>query len=159
MLFAGGASGAPDFDFAAPAPFTAPGETRALMGTTYTYRPPDLDDALGLTITTMPATEVARRVGQLSPVQCMNIFVDELRSSHDRFFVASARRPLVLGGREFPQFRWNGDKLDRRLTGVLSCGLLDGRYFVVHFVDEIRQAARSFPAIRAQLRRLDPAAN
>jgi len=40
--------------------------------------------------------------------------------------------------------------------GVLPCGAVAGRYCVVHYVDAIDTATRSFPAIRASLNALQP---
>ena len=80
-------------------------------------------------------------------------------ASHEGFFVVTMARPLAVGPAEFLRFRWIGDKSGKAMTGVLSCGDLNGYYYVLHFVDELRAATRSFPAIRASLKTLAPRGN
>ncbi|MGR8919220.1 MAG: hypothetical protein ACU85V_06355 [Gammaproteobacteria bacterium] len=150
LLAARGAAAAPPFALGPGAALDEPDVQRALVGTTYAYRGTD-DASLRFTVTVMRASEVRQALGELAPVDCINVFVEEVRNSHERFFVAAAQRPLLVAGSEFPQFRWSGKRLGRTRTGVLSCGLIGGRYFVIHFVDELTRASRSFPAVRATL--------
>ena len=74
-------------------------------------------------------------------------------------FVVTTARPLAVGLAEFLRFRWTGDKSGKAMTGVLSCGELNGYYYVVHFVDELRAATRTFPAVRTSLKTLAPRRN
>ena len=145
---------APSYRFEKPEFLGEPEVAKTLMGATYAYMPESLSSAQRLMITTMPAEEVRRQLGPLSAVQCVNLFLKELRTEHERFFVVSQKRPLTVGAHEFVQFRWTGDKADKTLTGVLSCGDIDGVYYVVHFVDELLDATHSFPKIRASLKTL-----
>lgn len=143
---------APPFTFTPPGFLRGPHVARALLGTTYAYTA-----ALGaaqLLITTVPAATMRAQVGKLSPLQCIQLFAQEIEAGHRGFFGVMMTRPLALGAQELLRYRWYGDKGGRSLTGVLSCGELDGRYFIVHFVDELGAATRSFPAIRASLRAL-----
>ena len=104
------------FAFDAPEAFDVPQVSRALMGSTFAYLTPG--GPLRLTITVMPAAEIDARVGRLSPVQCINLFLEQLQTTHAQFFVAAQTRPLTVGHTEFPQFRWSGKRDGRMLTGV-----------------------------------------
>ena len=126
--------------------------SRALMGTTYAYLPAERSAPLRLTITAMPAREIATRVGNLTDVQCINLFLDELAEAHESFFVAAQMRPLAVGSHAFTQFRWTGRRDGHNLTGILSCRRIGEFYFAIDFVDAVPDAMRSFPAIRAGLR-------
>jgi hypothetical protein len=147
---------------AAPAPFrlepppflTGPQVSKSLMGTTYAYTSATGRGSTRLMITTMPAKEIRTRFGALTDLQCLNMFLGELRSTHERFFVVAMNQPLTVGPAQLLRFRWNGMKSSVLMTGVLSCGELNGYYYVVHFVDEVGSAVRSFPAIRSSLRTL-----
>ena len=154
LLQVAAAFAAPPYRFEKPEFLAEPEVAKTLMGATYAYMPQSISSARRLMITTMPAEEVRRQLGSLSAVQCVNLFLKELRAEHERFFVVSQKRPLTVGAREFVQFRWTGDKADKTLTGVLSCGTIDGVYYVVHFVDELLDATQSFPKIRASLKTL-----
>ncbi len=149
---------APSYTFEKPAFLGEPQVVRSLLGATYAYMPPSSDLARRLMITTMPVSEIRQQLGTLTEVQCANLFLDELRLSHERFFVTSMARPLTVGSREFIQFRWTGDKHRKTLTGVLSCGRIKGNYYVIHFVDELSAATHSFPSIRSSLKTLTPLA-
>lgn len=140
------------FVFDAPEAFGATQVSRALMGTTFAYLAPG--SPLRLTITVMPAAEIHARVGRLSAVQCINLFLEQLQQAHAQFFVAAQTRPLAVDRSEFPQFRWSGKRDGRMLTGVLACGQIDNAYYAVDFVDALDSATDSFPDIRAALRRL-----
>jgi len=148
----------------APFTLTPPAElhvapvARAATGNTYAYLPADLKQPLRLMLTAMPASEIRRRLGQLSDVQCIRLFLDELRKDHQHFFAIDMEAPLAVGEASFRRVRWTGDKGGRSLTGVLSCGELQGYYYVVHYTDAIEHATRSFPAIRNSLKSLRPAA-
>jgi hypothetical protein len=98
---------------------------------------------------------VRARLGALSDVQCMQLFLREIEQSHRDFFAIASQRPLALGGAEFARLRWTGEKGGKTLTGMLSCGELAGHYYVVHLVDELRSATRSFPGVQASLRQLE----
>ena len=154
LLQVAAALAAPPYRFEKPEFLAEPEVAKTLMGATYAYMPQSISAAQRLMITTMPAEEVRRQLGSLSAVQCVNLFLKELRTEHERFFVVSQKRPLTVGAHEFVQFRWSGDKADKTLTGVLSCGDIDGVYYVVHFVDELLDATHSFPKIRASLKTL-----
>lgn len=148
----------PPFAFAPPDFLHGPQVARAQLGTTYAYT--GAPGAAQLLITTIPAATLRARVGGLSPLQCIQLFAQEIAAGHGGFFGVMMTQPLAVGAQQLLRYRWHGDKDGRSFTGVLSCGELDGRFFVVHFVDELRAATRSFPAIRASLRalRVAPAA-
>ena len=138
-----------------PALHAAP-VARAASGNTYAYLPTNLKQALRLMITAMPAAEIRRRLGQLSDAQCIRLFLAELRKDHQHFFAIDMSSPLLVSEASFRRVRWTGDKDGRALTGVLSCGELEGYYYVVHYADAIASATLSFPAIRASLKSLQP---
>ena len=140
------------FAFTPPDFLRGPHIARALLGTTYAYTA--APGPAQLLITTIPAATLRAQVGGLSPLQCIRLFAQEIEAGHSGFFGVMMTRPLAVGTQELLRYRWHGDKGGRSLTGVLSCGELDGRFFVIHFVDELRAATRSFPAIRASLRAL-----
>ena len=131
---------------------------RAASGNTYAWLPADLKQPLRLMITAMPSAEIRHRLGALSDTQCIRLFLDELRREHTHFFAVDMATPLAIGAAQFRRVRWTGDKSGRALTGVLACGELNGHYYVVHYTDAIAHATRSFPAIRASLQSLQPAA-
>ena len=144
------------FTMPQPAFMSGPTVEKTLMGTTYAYAAESAGAELRLMITTMRAAEIRTRFGNMTDVQCINLFMDELKKSHERFFVVAMNRPLAVGPAEFLRFRWTGYKARKAITGVLSCGELAGDYYVVHFVDELKAATGSFPAIRASLKNLRP---
>jgi hypothetical protein len=146
------------FTLTPPAALHAAPVARAASGNTYAYLPADLQQPVRLMITAMPAAEIRHRLGALSDAQCIHLFLDELRKDHDHFFAIDMSSPLTVGEASFRRVRWTGDKGGRSLTGVLSCGELDGYYYVVHFADAIAGATTSFPAIRASLKSLRPVA-
>lgn len=150
---------APPFALEPPPFLTGPQVAQTLMGATYTYLPATPGAATRLMLTTMSVQRVARELGKLTDIQCANLFMEELRNTYQNFFVLSMRRPLRFSDREFIQFRWTGEKDRRTLTGVLSCGALNGHYYVVHFADHLMRATASFPPIRSSLRRLVPASD
>jgi hypothetical protein len=147
---------APPFTFDKPVFMAGPEVSKSLMGSTYAYTARASGRDTRLLITLMRVDEVRARFAEMSDIECINLFLEEIRTSHQRFFVVNVARPLGVGPAEFPRFRWTGDRSDKTMTGVLSCGHLDGHYYVVHFVDELRAATRSFPAIRASLKTLLP---
>ena len=144
------------FKLTPPASLRAAPVARAASGNTYAYLPTDLREPVRFMITTMPASEIRARLGALSEAQCVHLFLDELRKDHRHFFAIDMASPLAVGPAAFQRVRWTGDKGGRSLTGVLSCGELDGYYYVVHYLDAIDAAIRSFPAIRASLKALQP---
>ena len=149
--------GAP-FDLTPPTSLRAAPVARAASGNTYAYLPADLSRPLRFMITTMPADEIRARLGALSEAQCIHLFLDELRQGHLNFFATDMASPLAVGPAAFQRVRWTGDKESRNLTGVLSCGELNGYYYVVNYVDEIAGATESFPGIRTSLKALRPLA-
>jgi len=144
------------FTFAAPDFLAGTDVTRSLMGDTHAWVARDSTRHTRLMLTTMRAADIRARFGSLTDLQCVSLFLDELRATHQDFFVIAMNHPLRLGPAEFIHFRWTGDTPRATLTGVLSCGELAGYYYVVHFVDELKAATRSFPAIRAALKALQP---
>lgn len=146
----------PPFTFLLPPGLALTDFTPSINGSTYTYTSTNQNDLLRLMITVMPRQAIDQRFGALSEVQCINLFVTELRTNHDDFFAVNQSRPLTLAGREFPQFRWSGKNAGVRWTGILSCGTVSDWYLVVHFVDETLRAARTFPPVRTSLRDLRP---
>lgn len=150
-----GVAADPPYRLDIPDLFGGPTASVTLMGTTYAYTP-DAAAPRRLTITTMPAIEIRQKLGALTEVQCANLFVGELRASHDDFFAAIMTRPLQVGAREFTQFRWTGEKAGTTLTGVLSCGIIGDTYYVIDFVDALLKATGSFPRIRSSLKTLTP---
>ena len=144
------------FKLTPPASLRAAPVARAASGNTYAYLPTDLSEPVRFMITVMPAGEIRARLGALSETQCIHLFLDELRKDHQHFFAVDMASPLAMGPAAFRRVRWTGDKGARSLTGVLSCGELDGYYYVVNYVDAIGAATRSFPAIRASLKALQP---
>gem|GEM_PF-2163175 len=148
------ACAAPPYTFAKPDFLGPPLESKTLMGATYTYLPSTTAAAQLLMITMMPGADIRQRFGELSNVQCINLFLAELKTTHERFFVVAQKRPVRVGVQEFVQFRWTGDKNGKALTGILSCGILGDAYVVVHFADELSQATHSFPSIRQSLKSL-----
>ena len=144
----------PPFTFDKPAFLTGPDISNSLMGSTYAYTARASAKHMQLLITIMRADDVREQFAELSDLQCINLFLDEIRHSHKRFFVVNMARPLAVGSAEFLRFRWTGDKSKKTMTGVLSCGQLRGYYYVIHFVDELKSATRSFPVIRASLKTL-----
>jgi len=150
---------APPFTFDKPAFMSGPQVSNSLMGSTYAYTARASGKATRLLITIMRIDEVRARFAELSDLQCINLFLEEIRTAHEGFFVVTMARPLAVGLAEFLRFRWTGDKSGKAMTGVLSCGELNGYYYVVHFVDELRAATRSFPAIRTSLKTLAPRRN
>lgn len=153
MMLTASAATAP-FKFEPPPFLNGPQVSQSLMGTTYAYIAATSRGSTRLMITTMPAQEIRTRFGVLTDLQCLNMFLGELRSTHERFFVVAMNQPLAVGPAKLLRFRWNGMKSSVLMTGVLSCGELDGYYYVVHFVDELAAALRSFPAIRTSLKTL-----
>lgn len=147
------------FKFDEPAFLTGPHISNAMMGSTYAYTARASAKDMQLLITVMRVDEVQNRFAKLSDIECINLFLDEIRNSHKRFFVVNMARPLSVGSAEFPRFRWTGDKTNKTMTGVLSCGVLQRHYYVIHFVDELKSATRSFPAIRASLKTLTSRSN
>ena len=146
------------FELTAPHELRAAPVARAASGNTYAYLPADLRQPLRFMITTMPAGEIRARLGALSDAQCIHLFLDELRKDHQHFFALDMSSPLEMGPAAFQRVRWTGDKDGRSLTGVLSCGEINGYYYVVNYVDAIASATVSFPAIRASLKALQPRA-
>lgn len=142
------------FELTPPANLHPAPVARAASGNTYAYLPSDLSAPLRFMITTMPAGEIRARLGPLSDVQCIHLFLDELRRDHRHFFAVDMPSPLTVGPAALRRVRWTGDKGGRSLTGVLSCGELDGYYYVVNFVDDIKHATSSFATIRASLQAL-----
>ena len=146
------------FQITPPARLRAAPVARAASGNTYAYLPADLSQPLRFMITAMPAGEIRARLGALSEAQCIHLFLDELRKDHQHFFAVDMASPLEIGPAVFQRVRWTGDKGGRSLTGVLSCGELNGYYYVVNYVDAIANATGSFPAVRASLKALRPRA-
>jgi hypothetical protein len=144
------------FTFTAPDFLASTHVTRSLMGDTHAWLARDSKRHTRLLLTTMRVADIRARFGSLTDLQCVNLFLDELRATYQDFFVIAMNHPLRLGPTEFIHLRWTGDTPRATLTGVLSCGELAGYYYVVHFVDELKAATRSFPAIRAALRALQP---
>lgn len=144
----------PPFTFDKPAFLAGPDISNPLTGATYAYTARASAKHMQLLITVMPADEVREHLGAMSDIQCINLFLDEIKHSHQRFFVVNMAQPLIVGPAEFLRFRWTGDKSKKTMTGVLSCGTLDGFYYVIHFVDELKSATHSFPAIRTSLKSL-----
>ena len=140
------------FTYSAPEFFREPLISRARMSTTYSYLAEDGKSPLRLTITAMPTREVRDGFGALTPDQCTGLFVDALRATHARFFVAAQTRQLTLGTSSITQRRWTGEKAGTPLTGIVACAEIDGHYYAIDFVDELRAATRSFPSIRESLR-------
>ena len=159
VSFAAPEETAPPFTFDKPVFMSGPQVSKSLMGSTYAYTARASGGATRLLITIMRVDEVRARFAELSDIQCINLFLEEIRAAHQSFFVVTMARPLAVGPAEFLRFRWIGDKSGKAMTGVLSCGDLNGYYYVVHFVDELRAATRSFPAIRASLKTLAPRGN
>ena len=124
----------------------------ALMGETWTWKSARKNVGARLLITNMLVADVHARIGPLTDIQCVNLFLEELRNSHRNFFVATMTRPLVIGQSEHPRFRWSGENAGRSMTGVLSCGRMKNNYFVIHFSDDVRRATQTFPAIRHSLK-------
>ena len=147
------------FTFEKPAFMTGPDISKSLMGSTYAYTARNPAKNMQLLITTMRVEDVREQFAELSDLQCINLFLDEVKISHERFFVVNMARPLAVESVEFLRFRWTGDKSRKTMTGVLSCGVMDGYYYVIHFVDELKSATLSFPAIRASLKTLKPNSN
>ncbi len=148
----------PPFELVPPVTLRGPHIATSLMGTTYTYLPPGFKTATRLMITTMPAAAIRQRLGELSDVQCIQLFLAELRATHERFFVVAMREPLALGPVALTRYRWNGDSAGRAMTGVLACGRVGSDYYVIHFADTLATAMRTFPAIRASLKTMRPIA-
>lgn len=140
------------FTYDAPEFFREPLISRARMSTTYSYLAQDGKSPLRLTITAMPTREVRDGFGALTPGQCTDLFVDALRATHARFFVSAQTRLLTLGTSPLTQRRWTGEKAGTALTGIVACTEINGHYYAIDFVDELRAAARSFPSIRESLR-------
>ena len=147
------------FTFDKPIFLTGPEISNSLMGSTYAYTARASSKVMQLLITTMRAEDVHERFSEFSDIQCINLFLEEIKNSHERFFVVNMARPLAVRPAEFVRFRWTGEKSKKTMTGVLSCGELQGYYYVLHFVDELKSATRSFPAIRASLKTLIPKKN
>ena len=146
------------FELTPPSGLRAAPVARSASGNTYAYLPADLSRPLRLMVTAMPAGEIRARLGALSEAQCIRLFLDELRKDHRHFFAIDMASPLEIGPAAFQRVRWTGDKGGRTLTGVLSCGELNGHYYVVNYVDALAGATASFPAIRASLKALQPRA-
>lgn len=143
------------FEFVPPDGFAEPSVARSIMGSTYTFRHQRNEHRL--MITEMPAAEIDQQFGELTPSACINLFVEEVRRTHQQFFVVAMKRPLAVGDAAFTQFRWSGDSSRGASTGVLACGRLKQSYYVFHFEDALQRAAHSFPEIRARLREFRPA--
>lgn len=146
----------PPYDFERPIFLTSPEISNSLMGSTYAYSARNVNKDIRLLITVMNVTEVHERFSELSNVQCINLFLEELRRIHERFFSTSMTRPLMVGTKEFLRFGWTGEKSTKTMTGVLSCGQFKDNYYVIHFSDALNSATHSFPAIRTSLKTLSP---
>ena len=144
----------PPFTFAAPTFFGKPAISHNLLGTNYVYVARARAAHTLLMISTMAQTTIRSQLGQLSEAQCVSLFQREIGNTHARFFAVSDPAPLAVGAGRFPQVRWTAHKDHHMETGVLACGELDGRYYVVHFADELKSAITSFPFIRAALHAL-----
>jgi len=142
----------PPFSLMTPPGLAQPQLSRTLTGETWAYLATQRGQPTRLLITVMAATDVENLLGTFSDVRCVNLFVDELRRQYDDFFVIEMKRPLALGPSELPQFRWTGRRVSSMLTGVLSCGQLADRYYIIDFVDELQNASHSFPGVRRALR-------
>lgn len=158
VMFAPGLAPAEEapFSLAPPPGLRAAPVARAASGNTYTWLPADLSEPTRLMLTIMPASEVRARLGEFRPAQCLRLFLDELRHDHAHFFAVEQPTPLALGAARLARVRWTGDKAGRELTGVLACGALDENFYVVHYVDTLARAPRSFVEIRAALTGFTP---
>ena len=109
-------------------------------------------EPLRLTVTALAAREVEAQLGVLDAHQCTELFVTALAARHARFFVTTQARLLHLGDTPLRQRRWTGRRDEQELTGVIGCTRVGPYYVAVDFVDDVRNAAQSFPAIRTSLR-------
>lgn len=148
------AAPATPFVFEPPATLGPAAVSHAAIGATYAWFARDRRQPLRLTITVMPTREVEDRLGTLDAAACVAPFVAELRNRNDGLFLSAQNRPLQVAGHELVQFRWTGRRDGRALTGIVSCGRIGRRYYVVDFVDALNASTRSFPAIRARLSNL-----
>lgn len=146
----------PPFSLDPPPGLRAAPVARAASGNTYTWLPADLSQPTRLMLTIMPASEVRARLGEFRPAQCLRLFLDELRHDHAHFFAVEQSAPLTLGEARLARVRWTGDRHGRELTGVLACGAEQDHYYVVHYVDALARAPRSFVEIRAALASFTP---
>lgn len=146
----------PPFSLEPPPGLHAAPVSRAASGNTYTWLPADLSQPTRLMLTLMPANEVRARLGEFRPAQCLRLFLDELRHDHAHFFAVEQSTPLELGAARLARVRWTGLRHGRELTGVLACGAEQDRYYVVHYVDALARASRSFVDIRAALASFTP---
>lgn len=158
LTVAAHAEQAPPFAFEAPAFLSGPNVSSTLSGSTYAYTARDRRKFTQLLRITIPTHTIHKRYSDMSDVQCIHAFLEEIKVAHDKFFVVAATRPLHVGDAEFIRFRWIGDKAGVPMTGILSCGQLEGYYYVVYFVDQLKAAMGSFPGIRAHLQMLSPRA-
>lgn len=146
----------PPFSLEPPPGLHAAPVSRAATGNTYTWLPTDLAQPTRLMLTLMPASEVRARLGEFRPAQCLRLFLDELRHDHAHFFAVEQATPLALGAERLARVRWTGERNGRTLTGVLACGAGQEHYYVVHYVDGLARASRSFVDIRAALASFTP---
>lgn len=146
----------PPFSLEPPPGLQAAPVARAATGNTYTWLPADLSQPTRLMLTIMPASEVRARLGEFHPAQCLRLFLDELRHDHAHFFAVEQSTPLELGAARLARVRWTGDRNGRTLTGVLACGTERDHYYVVHYVDALARAPRSFVEIRTALASFTP---
>jgi len=149
-------SDVPPYNFERPIFLVGPEISNSLMGSTYAYTARNSNKDIRLLITVMNVTEIRERFSELSNVQCINLFLEELKKVHEQFFSVNMTRPLSVGSAEFLRFRWTGEKSDKTMIGVLSCGRLKDNYYVIHFTDALKSATHSFPAIRTSLKTLRP---
>ena len=144
----------PPFILILPSAFKSPIETVSFSGSTYTYLATGKGQTTSLTATLLKKNIVHEQTGTLDSNQCAKIFLEQIKAKHNRFFVSATARPMNVGGKRSPQFRWSGAKNGVQLTGVLTCVLLKEAYFILSLTDNIQTAAENFPTIRKSIRNI-----
>ena len=142
------------FSLILPPGYKPPIETTSVSGSTYTYLPTEEEKQTRLTVTVLQKDAVQQQTGTLDSSQCARIFLDEIHTAHQRFFVTVMVRPISVGQTSSPQFRWSGEKNEVPLTGVLTCVLLEEAYLIFNLTDHIEAASKNFPALRQSIRNI-----
>ena len=146
------AAGSLEFD--PPAFLRGPIVANSLMGTTYAYRARDIYDPIKLQITVVKLPRDALHAGEFSNEHCIQLFLTEVARDQSGFFAVPVEHPLKAGGLNLDQVRWTRKDSELGTTGVTSCGLAEDRYISINFEDSLRNAPKTFPAIRASLKAL-----
>ena len=135
--------------FVPPTFLAGPVISRAAGGNTYSFRgkPPHAQASLSLTQVEVPST-LTRNAIEV----CATAFLEEIHRLSFDLFSQKVEYPLQVGPYALASWRWNGTLLSHAKTGVVSCGIIHGRFLAVTFEDNIREAPRSFFSIRETLK-------